>query len=116
MAKVDRFAVSERLEPFYEGVDRFCDDYLPAALEHDTTGKIFADPIEGYASLSQWEVALIDTPLFQRLRGIRQLGLAYMVYPTLNYSRFEHVIGVLARLKEIISNIEGNQSEYKTNL
>jgi deoxynucleoside triphosphate triphosphohydrolase SAMHD1 len=106
-----RIIQSTDLEPFYQGIDRFCQEHLNWEAEEEQTTKIFADPIEGYATLAPWEVAIVDTPLFQRLRGIRQLGLAFLVYPTLGYSRFEHTIGVLARLKQVVTNIQVNLKE-----
>jgi HD superfamily phosphohydrolase len=96
--------------PFHEGVSAFCAGYLPKDPPAHPERKIIADPIEGYCSLASWEVSILDTPLFQRLRGIRQLGLAYLVYPTLGYSRLEHVLGVRARLDQIITTLQNNQA------
>lgn len=109
--KHDRLIADEALEPFYNGIDRFCSDHLPVTSEDPTRThghKIIADPVEGYTSLESWEIGIVDTPLFQRQRGIRQLGLAYLVYPTLGYSRFEHVIGVRARLEQVSTVLRHN--------
>lgn len=51
------------------------------------------DPIHGVISLSDVEIAVIETPIFQRLHNIYQLGLAHRVFPGANYSRFAHSLG-----------------------
>lgn len=52
------------------------------------------DPIHRFVPLNEQEAALIDAPAFQRLRRLRQLAFAYLVYPSAVHSRFEHSIGV----------------------
>src|ERR1700676_2651375 len=52
------------------------------------------DPIWGTNGFSSRELALIDTPIMQRLRRIHQTGLAYEVYPSARHSRFERSLGV----------------------
>jgi HD superfamily phosphohydrolase len=58
------------------------------------------DPIWGTIELLPWEVALLDTPLIQRLRGVRQLGLAQLVFPGASHGRLEHTIGVIGAIEE----------------
>lgn len=67
-----------------------------------TWTKTFRDPVHGDIELKEWEVAVIDTPQFQRLRGIRQLGLADYVYPGAIHTRFEHSIGTVYMAQKII--------------
>ena len=65
------------------------------------TMKRVRDPIHNYIQLSQAELALVNTPQFQRLRGVRQLGLAYLVYPGANHTRFEHSLGTCHLAREL---------------
>jgi uncharacterized protein len=60
------------------------------------------DPVHGDIVLSHEEVSLLDTPQMQRLRGIRQLGAAYLVYPGAMHSRFEHSLGTLYWAERIL--------------
>ncbi|XP_051516372.1 deoxynucleoside triphosphate triphosphohydrolase SAMHD1 isoform X1 [Myxocyprinus asiaticus] len=56
--------------------------------------KVFNDPIHGHIELHPLLVQIIDTPQFQRLRHIKQLGGTYLVFPGASHNRFEHSIGV----------------------
>ncbi|WP_297512875.1 HD domain-containing protein [Thermococcus sp.] len=65
--------------------------------------KIIHDGIHGSMKVTGVILELVKTPEFQRLRHIRQLGLAYLVYPGANHSRFEHSLGtwhIAKRLSE----------------
>lgn len=53
------------------------------------------DPIHRYIRFSEAEREIVDTVIFQRLRGIRQLAGAHLVYPSAQHSRFEHSIGTM---------------------
>lgn len=55
----------------------------------------FRDPVHGYIGVFQWEKDIIDSAVFQRLRGIRQLGLTSYVYHGAEHSRFGHSLGVM---------------------
>jgi hypothetical protein len=57
--------------------------------------KIIRDPIHGFVKLSPWEQDVLDHPVFQRLRRVRQLALTEMVYPGACHTRFEHSLGVM---------------------
>ena len=53
----------------------------------------FRDPMYGDIELHPLLVAIINTPEFERLRHIKQLGGKCYVYPAASHSRFEHSIG-----------------------
>ena len=61
---------------------------------------IIRDPLWNNIRVDALSLQLVDTPVFQRLRYVRQLGLAYLVYPGATHTRFEHALGAyhLARL------------------
>lgn len=64
------------------------------------------DPVHGDVYLTHEEVALLDTREMQRLRGVKQLGAAHLVFPGAVHTRFDHSIGVLhcaARMIEAIN-------------
>ncbi|XP_054398213.1 deoxynucleoside triphosphate triphosphohydrolase SAMHD1 isoform X2 [Pongo abelii] len=61
---------------------------------HIDTMKVINDPIHGHIELHPLLVRIIDTPQFQRLRYIKQLGGGYYVFPGASHNRFEHSLGV----------------------
>jgi HD superfamily phosphohydrolase len=54
---------------------------------------IVRDPLWNNIPLDEDALRLVDTAVFQRLRYVRQLGLAFLVYPGATHSRFEHALG-----------------------
>lgn len=73
--------------------------------------KILNDPVHGHISLDNLTLQIIDTPQFQRLRFLKQLGSAYYVFPGASHNRFEHSIGVCHLASEMILSIKSKQPE-----
>ena len=61
------------------------------------------DSIHDYIDLDELESSLVDTEPYQRLRWIKQLGSANLVYPGANHTRLEHSIGVSHLVKQMAS-------------
>lgn len=55
---------------------------------------LIRDPLWDTIRLDDRAVRIVDSPAFQRLRYIRQLGLAHLVYPGASHTRFDHALGV----------------------
>lgn len=71
--------------------------------------KVFRDPIHDliyFAPEDRWLVDVIASKEFQRLRRIRQLGLAYLVYPGAEHSRFVHSLGVFDVARRMIRKLK----------
>lgn len=66
---------------------------------------IIRDPIHGDIGLSPLEERVLDFPEIQRLRGIKQLGTASLVYPGCVHTRFDHSLGVNALSKRIVEAV-----------
>ncbi|MEQ1858094.1 MAG: HD domain-containing protein [Longimicrobiales bacterium] len=56
--------------------------------------KLIRDPLWDTIRLDATAVRIVDTPEFQRLRYIRQLGFTHLVYPGATHTRFDHALGV----------------------
>ncbi len=56
--------------------------------------KIIHDAIHGSLKIQNAALRLIETPEMQRLNGVKQLGLGYLVFPGANHTRLEHSLGV----------------------
>ena len=69
------------------------------------------DPVHGFVYLSEAEWAIVDCPTFQRLRDIRQLAMAHLVYPGATHTRFEHSLGCLHLSHQIYSAVRRQVDE-----
>ncbi|MCB9915240.1 MAG: HD domain-containing protein [Planctomycetes bacterium] len=71
---------------------------------------VMRDPVHGDVYLTHEELALLDTREMQRLRGVKQLGTAYLVYPGAVHTRFDHQIGSLHVTQQMIDAINLSRS------
>ncbi len=65
------------------------------------------DPVSGDVHISGAAAAIIETEEFQRLRYIKQLGFANLVFPGAQHTRFEHSLGTMQITNEIASRVYG---------
>jgi HD superfamily phosphohydrolase len=72
------------------------------------------DPIHHFIELDDGEQALLDAPPLQRLRRLRQLGLAYLAFPAAEHSRFGHALGALAVGERVIEGLRRHSPGYFT--
>ncbi|KAJ0065786.1 hypothetical protein NL108_018660 [Boleophthalmus pectinirostris] len=73
--------------------------------------KVFNDPIHGQMEFHHFLVKIIDTPQFQRLRYLKQLGGAYFVYSGASHNRFEHCLGVAYLAGRLVQSLREKQPE-----
>jgi len=69
---------------------------------------VLRDPVHGDVYPTHEELSVLDTPEMQRLRGIKQLGTAFLVYPGAVHTRFDHSIGVLHMTQKMIEAVNRN--------
>lgn len=75
--------------------------------------RVVNDSVHGHYDLPKLCWAIIDTPAFQRLRNIKQLGLVYKVYPGAMHSRFEHSLGTAYLSRRMIMDLSYRSQDVK---
>ncbi|XP_055977277.1 deoxynucleoside triphosphate triphosphohydrolase SAMHD1 isoform X1 [Sorex fumeus] len=75
--------------------------------------KVINDPVHGHIELHPLLIRIIDTPQFQRLRYIKQLGAGYYVFPGASHNRFEHSLGVGYLAGCLLRELHEKQPELK---
>lgn len=86
---------------------------LDAGMGPGSFPKTINDPIWGVIELFPWESLIVDSLLLQRLRGVRQLGMAHYVYPGAGHSRLEHTLGVVEAADRMIRSLERNAGHHR---
>jgi uncharacterized protein len=76
-------------------------------------GKIYQDPVYGAKVLSRLAVSIIDTPEFQRLAELRQLGFSDIVYRGARHSRFAHSVGTHFACRTILRRLVQNHERLE---
>lgn len=105
-------AVAEELAAQYLG------DYttaLKAGAAERLGRKDINDALWGTVTLSPVEVAVLDSPLFQRLRFLRLMGAAHWVYPGAVHTRFEHAIGTLYQVQQLVDSLNARAAANALN-
>jgi HD superfamily phosphohydrolase len=77
---------------------------------------VVRDAVHGDIELTAEECRVLDTPQMQRLRGVRQLGTAYLVFPSAQHTRFEHSIGTLHLASEMLKAVDESAAGEPTTL
>ena len=70
--------------------------------------KEISDPVHGLVRLGRVESQLLATRAMQRLHGVHQLGLAYMVFPGAKYTRHAHSVGAFHNASQLLKALDRN--------
>ncbi len=74
------------------------------------------DILHGFITYDDWEREIINHPVFQRLRRIKQLSLTDMIYPGANHTRLEHSLGVMHLATLFFNNIIEKRRDFLHNV
>ncbi|KAJ7196961.1 hypothetical protein GGX14DRAFT_671390 [Mycena pura] len=78
---------------------------------HGVQMRYIKDQIYDYITISSLLSSIIDTPQFQRLRYIKQLGTSYFVWPGASHNRLEHCLGVAHLARSMVEHLRTEQPE-----
>lgn len=107
------------LAEFTSRIEAWASELLDAYVEQvaaqapPNRNKEFNDPIWGTLVLRPFEVLILDSPLLQRLRRIRQLGVVHLVYPAATHTRLEHSLGSVHQMDRLVSVINTEEEVIK---
>lgn len=79
------------MESYLEECEQKCNNMNLTSIHT----KNFYDSVWGTIEINEGEIFILDSPIMQRLRNIKQLGLADVLYSSATHTRFSHTLGVL---------------------
>ena len=80
-------------------------------MSSSTSFEVIRDPLWNNIRLEPQALAVLDTPAVQRLRYVRQLGHAFLVYPGATHTRFEHALGAYHLARRVVAELGDVDSE-----
>lgn len=104
-------------------LDRYLEETYPEFFGRDSQHpylkikpyKVIHDNLWGTNQFSWCELAVIDSPIMQRLKDIHQVGLAFYVYPSARHTRFEHCLGTAIIASRIFESLlQRERGEIRT--
>lgn len=99
--------LARNLDQAFDGIG-FTESYVNEAIARARTGaqrtKVIKDNVWGMIEIDEPTIRLLDSPIIQRLRRIRQLGFSYLTYPSAEHSRFVHSLGMLGVVTRFIDS------------
>lgn len=75
--------------------------------------KAIKDHIWGMIEVEPADAWLLDSPLFQRMRHVRQTGFTYLTYPNAHHTRFEHSLGVYFVVKRLLATFRRSKEAFE---
>ncbi|EMD31788.1 hypothetical protein CERSUDRAFT_119364 [Gelatoporia subvermispora B] len=85
----------------------------PGGYMASPTVRRFKDCVHDYMPFDNKICAIIDTPQFQRLRHVKQLGTSSYVWPTASHNRFEHCLGVAYLAQSMMEHLQQSQPDLE---
>jgi HD superfamily phosphohydrolase len=87
-------------------IGRYLQDYKARISCARLDEKLIRDPIFGFLRLRPYEALIVDSRLFQRLRGIFQTALTFLTYPSSIHTRFEHSLNCMNLATRVLQSLE----------
>uniref|UniRef100_UPI0012E05BA7 HD domain-containing protein n=1 Tax=Aeromonas finlandensis TaxID=1543375 RepID=UPI0012E05BA7 len=83
---------------------------------YENNDLIIRDSVHGDIYISSSIIDVINSDEFQRLRRIKQLSVANMIFPSADHTRFSHSIGTYHVMRKIISHVEKQLSNINIDI